>query len=211
VPWVDDDNGFDYRLLKSGALEFRDRRGRYQLVWGCTANGWHEFWERLDLIRDLLTDIPPDSTLESLYLEHPEFRRHCDQCLTLSGIDPDDVSPVLMRHLLFPTDAETPAPLVALNTPYPARKPPLPGGDGISNRVELLAALAAVCEGNLADAVALANSTPARDLFTALESRAWAMASDEQKDRAILSEEKRKAGEAMRGRKKRTKKVNPDG
>lgn len=211
MAWVDSNEGFDYRLLKTGALEFRDRRGRYQLVWGCNAQGWHEFWERLDLIRAILETVPPESTLEGLYLEHPEFRRHCDQCLSLSGIDPNDVSPVLMRHLLFPGDVETQAPLVALNTPYPPRKPPLAGGDGITSRVELLSALAAVCDGNLAEAVKLANSAPARDLFLAMESRAWAMATDDQKDKAILSEEKRKSGEALRGRKKRTKAVNPDG
>lgn len=63
MPWVSDDDGFDYRLLTTGALEFRDRRGRYQLVWGCNAQGWHEFWERLDLVRELLASAPDDKTL----------------------------------------------------------------------------------------------------------------------------------------------------
>lgn len=213
MPWIDANDGFDYRLLKTGALEFRDRRGRYQLVWGCNAQGWHEFWERLEAIRDILGDVPEDATLDRLYLEHDAFRRHCDQCLTLSGIDPETVSPLLVRFLLFPLDEDTPAPLVALNTPYPPRKPPLAGGEGITNRVELLAALAAVCDGNMADAVALANSAPARDLMMAMESRAWAMASQDEKDKAILSEAKRESAQALKNRrKKRTKKaVNPDG
>ena len=196
MPWVSDDDGFDYRLLTTGALEFRDRHGRYQLVWGCNAQGWHEFWERLDLVRDLLASAPDDKTLSELYLEHPAFRRHCDRCLELNGIDPDWVSPMLMRWLLFPADGETPAPLVALNSPYPAKHPPLLGGEPVSNRVELLAALAAVCDGNMADAVELANSTPARDLLAAMQSRAWAMASQDEKDKAILTQKKREMAEA---------------
>lgn len=212
MPWVDDDNGFDYRLLKSGALEFRDRQGRYQLVWGCNASGWHEFWERLGLIRDCLGVAPPEMTLEAFYLEHGEFRRHCDRCLELSGIDPETVSPTLMRWLLFPANTESEAPLVALNTPYPQKHPTLlGGGEGISGRVEFLAALASVCEGSLADAVELANSTPARDVMVAMESKAWGMASQEDKDKALLSEEKRKSGAMMAGRKTRRKKGVSDG
>jgi hypothetical protein len=205
MPWVDENSGFDFRLLATGALEFRDRQGRYQIVWGCNGDGWHEFWERLDLIRDVLATAPDDSTLESLYLEHPEFRHHCDRCLELSGIDPANVSPTLMRWLLFPADAETPAPLVALNTPYPAKHPPLLGGEPVSGRVELLAALAAVCDGNMADAVALAKSTPARDLLAAMSSKAWALASQEDKDKAVLSEAKREsaAGRGFGGKRKR--------
>jgi hypothetical protein len=205
MPWVNDNQGFDYRLLATGALEFRDRQGRYQLVWGCNAQGWHEFWERLELIRELLAQVPEDNTIESVYLEHCEFRRHCDRCLELSGIDPATVSPSLMRWLLFPADGETPAPLAALNSPYPHKRPPLHGGEPVTSRVELLTALAAVCDGNLAEAVKLANSTPARDLMAAMESRAWAMASQDDKDKAVLSEEKRKAAEAMGRRPRRRK------
>ena len=196
MPWVDSNDGFDYRLLKTGALEFRDRYGRYQIVWGCTAQGWHEFWERLDLIREVLATAPSDSSLQELYLDHHAFKRHCDRCLELSGISADWVSPGLVRWLLFPVDEQTAAPLVALNSPYPAKHPPLLGGEPISGRVELLAALAAVCEGNLADAVELANSTPARDLLAAMSSRAWSLASQEDKDKALLSQKKKEMAEA---------------
>jgi hypothetical protein len=197
MPWIDENQGFDYRLLQSGALEFRDRSGRYQMVWGCNAQGWHEFWERLELLRELLGQVPEDSTLEQIYLEHCDFRRHCDRCLELCGIDPATVTPRLMRWLLFPGDEQTQAPLIELNTPYPAKHPPLLGGQPLSGRVELLAALAAVCDGNMADAVALANSTPARDLLAAMESKAWTLADQDAKDKALLAAEKKKAGAAM--------------
>ena len=147
-------------------------------------------------MREILADAPDDTTLTQLYLDHPEFRRHCDRCVELNGIDPEWVSPLLMRWLLFPADGETPAPLVALNSPYPAKHPPLLGGEPLTTRVELLAALAGVCDGNMADAVALANSAPARDLLAAMQSRAWALASQEEKDRAVLSQKKREMAEA---------------
>ena len=70
------------------------------------------------------------------------------------------------------------------------------GGEPVSSRVELLAALAAVCDGNMADAVELANSTPARDLLAAMQSRAWAMASQDEKDKAVLTQKKREMAEA---------------
>lgn len=206
MPWIAESDAFDFRLLATGALEYRDRHGRYQLAWGCNAQGWHEFWERLDLIRELLTTAPEDETIESLYLDHDGFRRHCDRCLELSGIPPDSVSPKLMRWLLFPPDDKTPSPLVALNSPYPVKHPQLLGGEPISNRVEFLAALAAVCDGNLAEAVELANTTPARDALAAMASRAWAQASQDDKDRAILSEAKRNQRTRLGGRKRRAEK-----
>jgi hypothetical protein len=48
----------------------------------------------------------------------------------------------------------------------------------------------------MADAVELANSTPARDLLAAMQSRAWAMASQDEKDKAILTQKKREMAEA---------------
>jgi hypothetical protein len=211
MPWVDNNQAFDYRLLQSGALEFRDRSGRYQLVWGCNGKGWHEFWERLDLIRELLGQVPEDSTIEQVYLEHSDFRRHCDRCLELSGIDPDTVAPRLMRWLLFPSTESEASPLIQLNTPYPAKHPPLLGGEPLSGRVELLAALASVCDGNMADAVALASSTAARDLFAAMESRAWALADQDAKDKALLANEKKKAGAAMGLPSRRNRRAKADG
>ena len=201
MPWISADSGFDYRLLNTGALEFRDRVGRYQIVWGCTVQGWHEFWERLDLIRALLESVleeNPESTLEQLYLDNPEFQHHCTRCLALNGIDLDWVTPRMVTWLLFPQDVDTKAPLVALNEPYKAQHPPLPGGEALSGRVAFLSALAGLCEGNLNEALNLAKSMPARDVMAAMESRAWAMASQDDKDKAVLSQAKKEMAE-MRG------------
>jgi hypothetical protein len=135
----------------------------------------------------LLEESPDDYSLDQLYLEDSRFRHECDRCLDLNGIERDWTTPKMVGWLLFPLDSETTAPLTALNKPYEPRHPPLLGGEPISSRVELLAAIAAVCEGNLADAVTLAKSQPARDLLYAIGEKGWALASQEQKDKAILS------------------------
>lgn len=190
--WINDDSAFDYRFLATGALEYQDRQGLYRITWGAAVADWHEFWAQMETLGTLIQDAPEDETIDRLYLLHPRFQHAANRALTLSGIDPAHIAPRLVRWLLFPASADTPAPLVQLNTPSKPHRPPLLGGEPITGRVGLLVALASVCDGNLAEAAKLAQSLPAREAFAALEEINWARASQEQKDKAVIEAERQK-------------------
>ena len=184
MPWISDDQAFDYRFLPSGALEYQDRQGRYRLAWGASSADYHDFWHYQREMAELLRDCPEDETIDSLYLNHPRFQHVADRLLELSGLDPRHIAPKMIRWLLFPLDKDTPAPLMALNTPAERKHPPLSGGEPITDRVALLVALTAQCDGDLSKAVELARSMPAKEAFAVMEERAWASASAEDKGKA---------------------------
>lgn len=193
MPWIDEDQGFDYRFLKSGGLEFQDRRGRYRLSYGCTAAGLFELQERQEELLELLGAAPESATIEELYHLHPRFRYVCDRVLELNGVEADWVSPRIARLLLFAAKVDgqiVQAPLTVLNRPPERKYPATPGGQPISDKAMFLAVLVSHCGGDIKAAYEVATSAPAREVLALLEERGWAALSDEEKGKARMEAER---------------------
>lgn len=79
----------------------RYNNGTYHTIQRMSIIGRTHFTYHLKEAYQILKDSPPDSNIGDIYCEDDCFRYHCDQCLSLNGIDPGLVSDVQFVSLLF--------------------------------------------------------------------------------------------------------------
>lgn len=196
MPWIPEADAPTYRFRPSGALEFRDRRGRYQLVYGCTADGYFDFWGTEDApgyhgqARELFFGQEQE-TVDQFYVNCDEFRHLCDRCLELSGIDLDWIAPKMIAWLLFAHqvgDTAIEAALVLLNRPTERKYPPLPGGSALDSHTKLMAALTTAADGDMAKAMELAKTLPIKQFFEVSEEINWQQADAKTKGKAWVNQ-----------------------
>ncbi|NEQ45638.1 MAG: hypothetical protein F6K00_19665 [Leptolyngbya sp. SIOISBB] len=194
--WIPEADAPTYRFRPSGALEFRDRRGRYQLVYGCTVDGYFDFWGTegdpgyYDQARELFFGQDKE-TVDQLYVNCDEFRHLCDRCLELSGIDLDWIAPKMIAWLLFAHqvgDTAIEAALVLLNRPTERKYPPLPGGTALDSHTKLMAAIVGAAGGDMAKAVELAKKVSAKQFFEVSEEINWQRADTKAKGKAWVNQ-----------------------
>lgn len=191
MPWIPEADAPTYRFRPSGALEFQDRRGRYQLVYGCTADGYFDFWDYLEKVQVFLQNAPESQSVDSLYVDCDEFRHLCDRCLELSGIDLDWIAPKMIAWLLFAHqvgDTAIEAALVLLNRPTERKYPPLPGGTALDSHTKLMAAIVGAAGGDMAKAVELAKALPTKQFFEVSEEINWQRADTKTKGKAWVNQ-----------------------
>ncbi|MGD1907410.1 MAG: hypothetical protein ACFB0C_15685 [Leptolyngbyaceae cyanobacterium] len=189
--WVELAEPFDYRFLPSGELQYRDRYGQYRIAGGVTPNGYHLFWDRLERLNRMVDKCPEGVPIHHLFVTSEIFAFEAEQCIQLSGIDPDCVAIEQQAWLLFTRteadDERHPGPLQVLNTLPEARRPASGKGEPLTDRVKFLSAIAAQSD-SLADAYAVASSEPAREVIQVMEERAWQSLDGKQKYEAKRDE-----------------------
>ena len=184
MPWIEDHEAPDYLFLASGDLQYRDRFGQFRICGGCTGDTWFVFDELRDQAVALLGEAS-EASPEALYLSPQRFRWLCDHCVSLSGIQPENVTPRQVIGLLFAQqqgDTVIPAPLVRLSEPPARRHPPIPGADSqpISDKASVIAALISQGEGESL------LSRPMREALAIADDLAWQATPKKDRDKAQM-------------------------
>lgn len=199
----------DYRFLAhTGVLEVRTRAG-YKQIAGCSCLGIFEYQDRLRELPELLaglSDAEAALSIAELYQQHERFRHLCDRVLLLNGVELDWIKPSDLEWLLFGhyDDANNlqPSPLQRLNTPEPPRHPRKESPEKQSDRVTILAAIAAQCE-SLEEAYRVATSRPSKEVLAVLEESAWQGQSAEEQDdikfKAWAAQQRKQTAESVGG------------
>jgi len=198
MPWLSENDAPDYRFWPTGALEFRDRRGRYQRIEGVSGDGYFAFWGDehtpgvYSRMMDLFQENEQHQTVEQLYVYCTQFRYLCDQCLELSGIDIDWIAPKMLAWLLFAHqsgDTVIEAALVLLNRLSERKHPPLQGGSAVNTYTKLVAAAVNASDGDMGKATELLQNLAAKQFFAVSEELAWQRSSDDDKLKAQIAQD----------------------
>ncbi len=167
--------------------EFVDRSGVTRSIRGCSLMGRFEFRDRLEQLKTLLAESPPDSSWEDLYGRNLEFRAVVDRCLQLNHLDADWLTPAIVEQLLIGRKEDgvwLPGWLVELNSSAPSPSHSQEGDGRELTLAEALAALSTHCP-SLIDAIELAQNVPATVLVDTLNAKAEMLKSPEQKQEAV--------------------------
>lgn len=162
--------------------EIETANGTWQTIYPLGLLSAHKLAAAYNALIDRLKELEPDWTISDAIANDSLFLHLCSKCLSLCGLEPDQVSVPMIEVLLFPHDGKPTGELLAFNFPDKALAENKALEETENKLARLMASLWLATE-DLEKTIASLDALTSNDFSKVMAERAYLQLSPEERER----------------------------